>query len=75
MLFRSFWKDRFHEALEAWRAQGLLDENLASATDDPNATANFDPNDKLIVYPDETPKDSLLKAATLVEEHLLSLSR
>ena len=70
-----FWNDRFDEALEAWRDQGVFDDESQVPSDDPNATVNFDPHAKEIVYPNETLNDSVLQAATFVEEHIKSLCK
>lgn len=68
-----FWNERFHEALENWKSQGFLDEENEAPTDDLDATVNFDPNAKVIVYPEES-SSADLQSATFVEEHLKSLS-
>lgn len=73
-----FWNDRFHEALEAWREKGVFDDTSQDATpstDDLDATANFDPNAKVIVYPEEVANESILQTASFVEKHLSSLSK
>merc|ERR1712223_185847 len=69
-----FWSDQFDEALDSWREQGVLDVPSESQTYDKDATINFDPNSKVDVYPDETANESLLQAASFVEQHLKSLS-
>lgn len=73
-----FWADQFHEALEEWRVKGVLDDDQPESTgdpQDPDSTANFNPGaPKPVLYPDETQDESLLQAATFVEEHLGSLS-
>ncbi len=75
-----FWNDRFKSALNAWREKGVLKDdetNAAEANRDLDSTANFDPgagNANVSIYPEETPDNSMLQAATLVEEHLQSLS-
>ena len=79
----NFWADQFHEALENWKQKGYLDadndEALTSSIKTLDSTADFDPNivgggAKSVIYPSETADDSLLQAATLVENHLSSLS-
>jgi len=69
-----FWNDRFDEALEAWREQGILNDEPAQPSDDLDATVNFNPNAKVNIYPEETANESLLQTATFVEAHLKSLS-
>jgi len=68
-----FWNDRFDEALDTWRENGILDDN-EKPSDDVDATVNFDPTAKINVYPDETANESILQTASFVEEHLKSLS-
>ena len=70
-----FWNDRFDEALEAWREQGVLNDEPAEPSDDLDATVNFNPNAKVNLYPDETANESLLQTATFVEAHLKSLCK
>lgn len=79
-----FWIEQFHEAVENWKQKGYLDDNGSPNTDEAltssietlDSTANFDPNmvTKNVIYPGETTDESLLQAATLVENHLSSLS-
>ena len=69
-----FWNDRFHEALESWRANGILDDKEpCPSSGDLDSTANFDPGAKINVYADETLDETMLQSATFVEEHLASL--
>ena len=81
----NFWAEQFHEALENWKQKGYLDDAdndealLTSSIETLDSTADFDPNivgggAKSVIYPSETADDSLLQAATLVENHLSSLS-
>ena len=70
-----FWNDRFDEALEAWREQGILNDEPAQPSDDLDATVNFNPNAKVNIYPEETANESLLQTATFVEAHLKSLCK
>ncbi len=70
-----FWADKFKAALEKWRKDGVIKEDGDDVNvEDLDATANFDPNVKQSIYPEETPENSFLQAATHVEEHLQSLT-
>ncbi len=68
-----YWTEQFRDALEA--LQGSMDETAPSTNEDQDATSNFDPSAKVIVYPDETADNSMLQAATFVEDHLQSLCK
>ena len=66
-----FWEDRFNEAIEEWESQGLLDEDKVSPDD---SEVDQSAMEKSAVYPDETLNATELQAATLIEQHIASLS-
>lgn len=82
---QKFWEDRFAEALEKLKNQGLIrTASSAQSSSDPDCTANFAPSkDKekaekrvdTYVYATEAAEDCVLPDATILEEHVPSISQ